>query len=94
MPVAMVMEAPGMDAAAYDAVTEKLDWKNSPFPQGFVSHYAGPTANGWMVVDVWESQADFERFAQERLLPAMEAAFGQAPDLQPRFIPIHNQDHA
>ena len=32
--------------------------------------------------------------AEQRLGPAMQQAFGEVPPMQPRFIPIHNQDHA
>ena len=95
MAVGMLMQMPGADAGFYDSVLEHLDWDTKPKPQGFVSHYAGATSDGWFVFDIWESQADFERFAQERLVSAVGAASGgQPPDLQPQFIPIHNQDHA
>ena len=94
MATGMLVEMPGVTAEQYDSVMENLDWYAKDKPQGFVSHYAGPTANGWVVFDVWESQGDFERFMQERLGSALQAAFGEAPQMQPRFIPIHNQDHA
>lgn len=89
------MQMPGATAEFYDSVMEHLDWESKELPAGFISHYAGPTADGWLVFDVWESQADFERFAQERLTAAVTAASGgEAPPMQPQFIPIHNQDHA
>lgn len=95
MAVGMLMQMPGMTADVYDSVMEHLDWENTPKPQGFVSHYAGPSSDGWFVFDIWESQADFERFAQERLMSAVGAASGgEMPDIQPQFIPIHYQDHA
>ena len=95
MAVGMLMQMPGADAGFYDSLLEHLDWDTKPKPQGFVSHYAGATSDGWFVFDIWESQADFERFAQERLMSAVGAAAGgQPPDMQPQFIPIHNQDHA
>jgi heme-degrading monooxygenase HmoA len=95
MAVGMLMLGPGLDASFYDSVMEHLEWETKPKPQGFVSHYAGPTSDGFMVFDIWDSQADFERFAQERLTSALAAAGGgQPPDVQPQFIPIHNEDHA
>jgi len=94
MAVGMLVEAPGVNAEGYDSIMQHLEWETKPKPQGFVSHYAGPTESGWLVFDIWESQQDFERFMQERLGPAMQQAFGEVPPMQPRFIPIHNQDHA
>jgi hypothetical protein len=95
MAVGMTIRIPGMDAATYDSVMEHLEWNEQDLPDGFVSHYAGPTDDGWFVFDVWESQQDFERFLHERLGSALAAATGgEAPSIQPQFIPIHNQDHA
>ena len=94
MAVGMLVEAPGVNAEGYDSIMQHLEWETKPKPQGFVSHYAGPTSDGWLVFDIWESQDDFERFSEERLFPAMQTAFGEVPDMSPKFIPIHNQDHA
>jgi heme-degrading monooxygenase HmoA len=95
MAVAMVMEAPGMTAELYDSVMEHLEWSEQDLPDGFISHYAGPTEDGMLVFDIWESQEDFERFLESRLGAALAAATGgQAPAIEPRFIQIHNQDHA
>ena len=95
MPVAMIVEIPEGDAEFYDAVMEALDWDNSEKPAGFISHLAGPSPNGWTVIDVWESKADFDNFAQSRLGPALaEAAGGEAPSVEPTFIPVHNMDRA
>jgi hypothetical protein len=94
MAVGMLMQSDEFTEELYDSVMEHLEWGEKDLPAGFVSHYAGPTENGWLVFDVWESQEDFERFLQERLGPAMGAATGQMPPIEPQFIPIHNQDHA
>lgn len=32
-----------------------------------ISHLAGSSADGWCVVDTWESRADFDRFMAGRL---------------------------
>lgn len=44
---------------------------------------------GWRVVDVWESEDAFNKFAKERLGPAMAAA-GGPPDGAPpaKFFPV------
>ena len=34
----------------------------APIPAGLLLHAAGPTDEGFRVIDVWESRADWERF--------------------------------
>jgi hypothetical protein len=41
---------------------------------GLVAHVSGPTAVGWRIIDVWESEEDYERFLTERLNPALAVA--------------------
>lgn len=93
MAVAVVFEFPGMTQAQYEAsavkvtggrgaVTSLSDW---PVP-GIVSHTAAPTPDGWLVVDVWESEEAFERFA-EFIVPTLEEL--GVPDAQPRIFPVH-----
>lgn len=95
MPVAMVMEVPGLTAEIYDAAMEELEWHEKDLPDGFISHYAAPTDDGWFVFDLWESQEEFEHFAATRLGAALAAATGgPVPAIEPRFLEIHNQDHA
>jgi hypothetical protein len=90
MPVGMLVTIPDTGADFYDAVMQHLDWDNREKPAGYISHHAGPSPWGWTVFDVWESQADFERFAEERLGPALAAAAGgEPPKVEPTFIPLH-----
>jgi hypothetical protein len=95
VPVGMIVHLPEGDAALYDSVMSELEWDTKEKPAGWISHYAGAGSDGWYVMDVWESPADFEAFAQERLGPALAAAAGDdAPAVEPTFFPIHRQDHA
>jgi hypothetical protein len=57
-------------------------------PDGLIFHASGPIDGGWGVLDFWESRAHFDRFAQERIAPAMAAAemTGQ-PDINE--FPVH-----
>jgi hypothetical protein len=50
-------------------------------------HVAGPAEGGWRVVNVVQSQEEFEQFARETILPATRQA-GEAP---PKFscFPVH-----
>lgn len=95
MPVGMTVHIPKGDAALYDRVMDELDWDTREKPAGWISHYAGAGTDGWYVIGVRQSAADFEAFAQERLGPALAAAAGDdAPAIEPTFFPIHRQDHA
>jgi len=48
-------------------------------PPGRISHAAGPTEEGWRVVDVWESQEAYDTFLHERLSQALQNAGMAAP---------------
>ena len=58
MAVGMLVEAPGVNAEGYDSIMQNLDWYGKEKPQGFVSHYAGPTESGWLVFDMTGSSMD------------------------------------
>ena len=51
-------------------------------PPGGISHAAGPTEEGWRVVDVWESEEAFETFFRERLEQAMQNAGMPTPEVE------------
>jgi hypothetical protein len=51
---------------------------------GLIAHVSGPTGTGWRIIDVWESEADYQRFSIDRLNPALVVATrGQAPPSRP-----------
>lgn len=94
MPVAFVLEVPGMTTETYDRVMENLDWSRENWPQGLVSHYAARTPNGLFLFDVWDSADDWHRFAEQHLGAALAAATGgQVPELEPSFYPLHREEH-
>ena len=52
-------------------------------PKGQRYHAAGPTEGGYLVVAVWDSKADYERFVEETLMPALKqigGGFNGQPD--------------
>ena len=73
----------------YDAVNEKL---GSDPPQGALVHTGGQMSDGRMrVVDVWESEADWENFRNDRLgLAIQEVAGDQAPVPEIETYEIHD----
>jgi hypothetical protein len=80
----VILEFRGVGEREYDAVNEKLGMQpkqdSGDFPPGMVSHAAGTTARGGLVVmEVWESQAEQATFMTERLGLALTEAGVPAP---------------
>jgi hypothetical protein len=85
MAILVVVEAAGMTAEQDAAMVKALDVEGSP-PAGGRIRMAGPTADGWRIVSLWDSEADFERFRDERLKPALTATGRPMPP--PEIWPI------
>src|ERR1700758_3589516 len=79
MAVGLVMTFKGLGAQRYEAIMRELGLTatGGTWPDGIISHAAGATQEGWCVVDVWESQEQFDRFLNGRLRPAFDATGGQ-----------------
>ena len=63
-------------AAEYDKVSAVLDIQGSP-PDGLIFHSAGELEGVFQVFNIWESREHFDRFREERLVPAMKEAMGE-----------------
>lgn len=87
MALTAVFEVPGMTREQYDAVMKRLAERGEASPEGRVSHVASQAEDGWFVVDVWENEELFGRFAGV-LVPVL-GEVGVAPP-QPRLLPTHN----
>ena len=74
MSVAVFMQSQEMTAEGYDAVNEKLG--EDP-PEGILARTAGTTEAGFCVFTVWESKEHYERFREDRLLPAIREAISE-----------------
>jgi hypothetical protein len=74
----------------YDAVTERV-MPDGELPDGCQLHIAGPVAEGFRVITVWDSADTFNEFRQQKLLPALEEVTQQeaSPAIQPQVDPIH-----
>ena len=58
--------------AMIEDVSAQMDVRNDP-PAGLLIHIATEDANGVHIVDVWNSQADYEAFEESRLNPAIQS---------------------
>ena len=90
MAVVLLIEVPGGTIEQYDTVVRQLEESGGRFGDGQTYHVAGPTDDGFMVVDVWNSREDFDRFIQGRLGDAIQAA--GVPQPQVREIRVHNEE--
>ena len=90
MAVAVQMDFEGATLEQYDQICGKMGLApKGPGPKGAISHFATMTESGLRVVDVWESQEQFEQFAQENIGPySQEVGLPNPPSLQ--FFEVHN----
>jgi hypothetical protein len=61
----------GVTPEQYDALRPMIQLESDP-PEGLISHVAWFRDDGIVVVDVWDSSAQFDDFMQSRLAPAIE----------------------
>jgi hypothetical protein len=83
----LVFDAPGMTAAQYDGIMRGLEAAGEGTPRGRLFHVASPKPDGWLVVDVWESQETLDRFANT-LMPLIQQT---GVDVRPQAYPVHNR---
>jgi|1186.fasta_scaffold769571_1 hypothetical protein len=91
MAVLMLLDMPGATTEQYDQLNEAMGIHgDEDAPEGLIHHVVGSDENGLTIVDVWESEEAFGRFAEERLRPAVEdVGIQDGPD--PRVHPVHNR---
>lgn len=91
MSVGLVMQFHGVGADKYDGIMRNigLDRPDAVWPKGVISHIAGQSADGWCVVDVWETKADFDAFFANQLAPAF-GSVGGLPEPQVTTFQVHN----
>jgi hypothetical protein len=84
------MDFDGATLEQYDQVCQKMGLTpKGPGPAGAISHFATMTDSGLRVVDVWETQEQFEKFAAEQIGPyAQEVGIPSQPKLT--FFDVHN----
>ncbi len=87
MAVVMVMHWPEITVEQYEEARRRVDWEGDQ-PEGGLCHVAR-FEDGLHVVDVWESEADFERFGMERLMPVVKGELGVQSEPNVRFVPLH-----
>ena len=90
MAVAFKMKFEGATLEQYDRVMELMGLdQGDAAPEGAVFHWVAPTDDGIIVVDVWESDEQFNRFAEEQIGPFTQQVGIPAPPEVTRYE-VHN----
>ena len=93
MATVMTMRVPG-GFGMYDQLNEEMGIEND-LPPGLIQHNAAKDGDDLLVWDVWESKDDFERFMNDRLMPAFQKISGDSAPPEggpePQFAELHNQ---
>jgi hypothetical protein len=92
MAVVAVFQGPGLTQEQYEESVTKLTGGKSRLEspadwpvEGLLVHISGEGANGFRVVDVWESEDAFRRFG-EKLMPILQEIGVEG---QPEIYPAH-----
>jgi hypothetical protein len=94
MSVAIIHRMPeGFTTEQYDAVNAKAEIAANP-PSGLIHHTLGISDQGAVILDVWDSEDDFESFRNDRLNPALESivgaeVFAEMPAPDREFYAVH-----
>jgi hypothetical protein len=73
MAVGIRIKLAGVNAEQFDKVEAGVNARGD-HPDGLIFHASGPIDGGWGVLDFWESRAQFDRFAAERIGPTVQAS--------------------
>jgi hypothetical protein len=71
MAVVMSMHWPETSLDQYERVRKDVKWETN-VPKGAMFHVAWMAGDGFRVIDIWESEGDFQRFNEARLVPAIQ----------------------
>lgn len=85
MTVIMTSEIAGQTLEGYDGLFQKVSPALRQAP-GFVLHVSHPVAQGWRVIEVWQSREDAGRFYASTIAPHLPK--GLHPKLT--FEPLHD----
>lgn len=85
--LARLVTYPGGTESQYRAVVEALGDAHAD-PPGRLFLTAGPSARGWHIFMVWESQDVFQRWAREHIGPAHERTGDRGWNTEPETLDV------
>ena len=74
MAIGLIMEGVGMSQDQYYQVLNQVTHNGSQQVPGILTHAAGPTEDGFYVMETWESPEALQHFYDTLLRQALEAA--------------------
>ena len=88
--VGVQVEYKGMTLDQYDDVINRMGFEpRGAGGPGSLFHWVAKTSDGIRVTDVWETQEDFEKFAEEKIGPITQAVGVQSqPEIE--YFDVHN----
>lgn len=82
-PYGIIHFFPGGTQQQYEASIAAVHPSRDALPEGQIFHAAGPSEGGFTITAVHDSQASWERFRDEILMPRMQAGIGGGFTSQP-----------
>lgn len=70
MPVIIHFEWPGLTREQFDAARKLVDWEGQP-AKGSILQSQGWDEGVFKAADIWETEADWNDFLQNRILPSV-----------------------
>jgi hypothetical protein len=71
--ISVAVQVQDLTAGEDAALVEALDLQGSPPAGARIIRMAGPQGGGRRISGSWDSDADYERFRDDRLMPALRA---------------------
>jgi quinol monooxygenase YgiN len=88
MSIVSTLDVHDLTAEEYRAVVDELVVEHRP-ESGIYLHLTTPTAIRYRVVEIWDEQANFDRFVEHRRVPANQAlGLERLTDIN--VTPLHN----
>ena len=69
MPVLMMVEIPGADAAFAEAMRHAGVLDELQTARGFRGHWSGAASSGYRAIELWDSREDCQAFAEGHFAP-------------------------
>jgi hypothetical protein len=88
MTVVTTLDITDLTPTEYRAVLDELGVETRP-EGGIYLHLTTPTDFGFRIIEIWDEQAGFDRFLEQRLAPATKAV-GMDRETQITVTPLHN----
>ena len=89
MAYGIVHHFPGGTKEQYEVSIAAAHPSDGSLPEGQIFHAAGPSADGWTIIAIHDSQESWERFRDEELSQTIEGGFPTPP--QETTFTVHNQ---